>query len=1399
MIREAPSCSEAWCRKGEIENSLGKIERYYSWAECNNLTNDNISSYTNINQFLRADAAYPAAWRLRANITDKLKDPQKKIETYYSLANYYNLSNDLPRALRNIDIFLAANATYPAAWRLRANITDKLKDPQKKIETYYSLANYHVLSNDLPKAMQNTDKILAANPDNSDAWSLRANISEKLEYPHNKTEAYYFMAKYYNLSSNSVGALRSIDNFLNDTYQKNITQFINTRDNFSETLSKAWELRGYNLERENEAEINFSCAYALYYRNDSSNALNLLDNFSNETNDTRDTLYLRGLINLRKDKNKTAQAADLFEQALASNRSTLKNINIFNSPTYYKIIGDCLINAGKNASNLNMMSKGYHYTAKHYYLLDLLKPANQDINTSIEMNFSNHDAWQLRGDILNKSNSDAANYCFAFSRYLQKNWFDALRYTNETNMDKYIDTWILKGWIFEKDGYLKSSYWAFNNSTRKTGTIFQGKNESLSTAYLGLGRMELLYNKDYSKALDNFGRSLEKNATKFDAWINIGVALFNNGRIEEAQSIFNFPFNTTTKVNKDEFYWNREAEILASKGWFNASLSPLDNATNKTQFRRAWYNKGLAKINLEMYEAAIQDLDNAISIPPGNDADDKNITAKAWMNKAVANSSLKRYDDALVDVDHSIELNSSNETLADAYYTKGLILLNLKQPAEANQSFSKALSFNKSNPKALNGLGRALAMKGDLQGALKYYSQCISIDKNNEQAWIDKGNAERLLDMEGESLISYHKALDAIKHNRARIWCDIGNARQKLLQNDQKNLTNILYAFNKSIELDGSFADPYYNKSLILSDIDPGKAHSVLDQAEKNNPSLSNSPKFNYLRGLIYYNQGNNNSSIKSLIRSYSESHYDINVLILITKIKDYQYKIKNSKDLNESTDKGVLLSILESIKNIKKSNSKEYATPTFGDLNLMLEKLNQSKNVESNLSLAIAGSEYNLKLTDDAIQNYIRARQMSELVEKGDFDQTSMGILYILAVVAILLEFIYFLFIIFRLAKVKFGWLPILTNSIGFLAFNLLLSSIFDISRALWSLLIEAIFLFLLLAYIYKFAGRNGLPKMENAIERVLFRQIQLREFHYSLFLFILLVASLLLLMYITTLSSDSSLITLNGFIMLRYLMALILLVSIPVIVVPIGLTIASGEVSHEMRKLFSMAQIVYIAICAVPLSWIFWSFGKPVGFSETITVEDKTITLPWYTITLIVLFIIAFVYPYYKGHREYKRRILEMLKKQEKWMANAKEIADKSNSPNYSELIEEIEKESENGFLELNDEDSASKVRQISPQIIKELDLNPSLRILGSSDSSDNENHTRIDPFDALKKQVSDLKSVESNRTSVWKGYLPIFIAPTITIAISLIVPWMGIPIDQGNLSQMIIDAVSQTTIAP
>jgi hypothetical protein len=1049
--------------------------------------------------------------------------------------------------------------------------------------------------------------------------------------------------------------------------------------------------------------------------------------------------------------------------------------------------------------------------------------------------------------------------------------------------------------------------------------------------------MEVLYNHtNYEYALKDFNLSLEHNATKFDAWINIGSALFNMGKIEEAQSIFNYDFDTTTNITKNEIYYNKKAEILASKGWYDASLSSLNDSFNRTKsYRRAWYNKGLAEINLKDNKNAIQDLDHALSLASGNDVDGKNITAKAWMNKAVANSSLHKYYDALIDVEHSIELNPSNETQIDAYYTKGLILLSLKQATEANQSFSMAININKSNPnpEALHGVGRARAMKNDLQGALLCYGKCTSADKNNEQAWIDKGTAEKLLGLKGESLISFHKALDAIKRNRARILCDIGYAWQRL-PNDQRNLTKIkdnnydLDRFNESIELDGSLADAYYNKSSVLFDRDPKnstKALSILNQTPNINSSLVNDPKFNYLFGkiLLKGNEKDKDNAYNRLIQSYNEAPYDINVLILLANNNNYKSKIYNSTILKG--DKNSLIKILNSIKNIKESKSREYATPTISDLKLMLEKLNQSKKVESNLLLAIADSEYNLSLTNDAIQNYIKVRQTSESDEMDNIGKTIIKDLYLLSFI---LGLLYFILIILNLAEAKFVRLLILSNSIGFLALDYLLSRNFDASRAMWSLIVQCIIFstsILFLIVIFKCRERKLLSMSEMALRNVVIGQIQCRKLFLLSFSFVLLSASLVFFY-----PREMEIINLNSFVIIRYFMALALMILILATVVPIGLALASGKVSNDLRRFFSVAQVTYIAICAVPLSWLFWSLGEPIGFQDIIAIEDKTIPIPWYTVTLLILFSLAFIYPYFKGYNEYNRWTSNTLDTLKELITEAEKSIndrDKSIDRKCSDLIDKIEKESKNEFPELgklNDNDPMIIIPQISQEIAeltkesickhnfhnvdlmdqislkdpsckdpfaalkkqitdlesKEINMSgisyygchseynswilnmltkqkgwvseaenlinytdkfcrkcsdlindiekgfekefPELRKANSNDTmfpqisqeiaelakeSKSEHNFHIgdpmdqmsskDPFAELKKLISDLDPKEIDRSVVWTGYVSVLIAPAIALVISLIAPLMGIPMDQGNLSQLITNAVSQTTI--
>ncbi len=1344
------------------------------------------------------------------------------------------------------------------AWHARKCISDCLKNPTGSQigssfldDAYYSDANYYIYYPENKSTLANEsiskidlDKTNYSEPEKySPIWKLKADIQKKL----GMIEANYSYAIYYELSKDA-NYNKSAFDFLNQVY------FEDKTDNKTDMILKpervrVWEIMGNN--ENNLSKKSFYYAYSNYTGDNLNNAINIINNTTNKT--FRDFWYLRGLI-YRNMSEFLQEAAKSFESALLGDN--ISNISTFNLSRCYIYLGECLIKIGEKSGNQSKISEGYYYQAEGYNISNK-SMIMECINKSISNNSRNFRAWELRGKILKISYQDASNYCFAYSKYLQGDLKEADNFLTKVDLDNYIDKWILKGMISEGDLDNISSYSAYTNATKKSIILFNDTsiNELYSSANLRLGRLDVL-SGNYTRAKEYFYKSLTNNSSKYDTWIDIASALFYMGEFEEAQNIFNFSFNTSKILNKDtELYWNKKGEILASRGWYNASLLCFNNSTNKNQyFKRAWYNKGLAKINLKNFEGAIKDLDNATVVDSGNETDDKDIRAKAWMNKGIANSSLKRYSDALIDVDEAIRINPPDDNiLADAYYTKGLFLLDLEQPVEANLSFSESLRFgnSKSKSKAFYGLGRATAKKGDYQRALRYYSKAIEIDANNEQAWIDKGKTEQLVNMYAESLISFHNALDAIKRNRARIWCDLGYARL-MLPNDQKELCKIGFIksdsdpFNKSLDLDKHLIDSYYNKSnILINSGDYKTALTVLKQAEKFDKNLTNKSKFNYKLGLIYL-KDDKESSFNALIKSYNESKFNIDVLYILYN------NFRNESDSCNYINK----SILNSMEDIRQSTQKESAASTIADLKLLQQKLNQSNKLESDVLLNIADSKYHLNLTDDAIQSFITARQKSIL--------QGAEIIYLNLVSSIYWLFMtvgiyYILLMLLNIVDLKLVWLLVVSNSIGFSAFAYLLSIFFDASRALWSLILQGfIFLCVLSFFLFVFNYREWkwMDRAEAALKDLIFERINHCKLLYISIFIIILISFMVPIISMQIQSDKGNIINTYGFNIVRNIMFSILGLLIPITTIPLGLALASGRVDSDLRKILAAAQFGYLSVSSVPLVWLFWSYGMPIAFPTKIPIEDEIINLPLYSITLSILFFIAFVYPYFIGQKKYNHILSDILSKQEDWIASAEK------SPNdiknlietiYREMIRVVEwffgnkmfcvsKGHLNAFYKSNGiedvQNSTNKYLELKEMLSKErlwdeddikakllLNSQKIIQIANENKDRDNLSHLKdntiikpssvplkisvnfgelnnnfvfenphlIDPFASLKKEISDCKSKAMSSSALWPSYITIFMSPVITLAISWIVSIMRIPVDKGDLTQLISNAVS------
>ncbi|MFQ5737278.1 MAG: tetratricopeptide repeat protein, partial [Thermodesulfobacteriota bacterium] len=111
-------------------------------------------------------------------------------------------------------------------------------------------------------------------------------------------------------------------------------------------------------------------------------------------------------------------------------------------------------------------------------------------------------------------------------------------------------------------------------------------------------------------------------------------------------------------------------------------------------------NRGIALGSSGRFEAAIEDLTEAVSIEPG--------MRMAWYNRALATSALGRYREAIADLTRAIEIDPG---YAEAYHNRGVAHANLAQYGEAIEDFKSSVAIRPSAAAYMN-LATAYRMAG---------------------------------------------------------------------------------------------------------------------------------------------------------------------------------------------------------------------------------------------------------------------------------------------------------------------------------------------------------------------------------------------------------------------------------------------------------------------------------------------------------------------------------------------------------------------------------------------------------------------------------------------------------------------------------------------------------------
>ena len=205
-----------------------------------------------------------------------------------------------------------------------------------------------------------------------------------------------------------------------------------------------------------------------------------------------------------------------------------------------------------------------------------------------------------------------------------------------------------------------------------------------------------------------------------------------------------------------------KGKVLSKLGHYDSAIQAYDEAIRinpqlviriTPQLAEAWYNKGdVYDMPLVAYDKVIAAYDKVIELDPQN--------VEAWKNKGDALDNLGRYDEAkqaydkvIAAYDKAIELDP-NDT--DTWYHRGNAFEGLGKYDEAVRSFNNAgdlgIEIN------IVAIGKDRYDSGEYAVAIKYYDEAIKQDPKDENAWIKKAAALRMLHRNKEAEAAYAKA-----------------------------------------------------------------------------------------------------------------------------------------------------------------------------------------------------------------------------------------------------------------------------------------------------------------------------------------------------------------------------------------------------------------------------------------------------------------------------------------------------------------------------------------------------------------------------------------------------------------------------------------------------------------
>lgn len=294
-------------------------------------------------------------------------------------------------------------------------------------------------------------------------------------------------------------------------------------------------------------------------------------------------------------------------------------------------------------------------------------------------------------------------------------------------------------------------------------------------------------NQQYAEAIENYTHAIKLKPDYAEAYSNRGGLKVECGENESALEDINkaIEFNPNAVLA----YSNRGA-IHQKAGDIDSALADFDKAIElDPAYATGYLNRGITKHDYDN-EGALADYNKAIELNPrfGN----------AYINRGNLRDRMGDLLGALADHENAVALTNNRESLAIAYYNRGVTHQRLDNLEQAIQDFSKTIELNPQNFESYLNRGVTKYNLGFRQAALADYDDCLEIKPDFAAAYNNRGIVKSELGDSQGAIADYSKAIE-LDPDFAAAYNNRG--REKMILNDYENA---IADFSKILDMEPS-------------------------------------------------------------------------------------------------------------------------------------------------------------------------------------------------------------------------------------------------------------------------------------------------------------------------------------------------------------------------------------------------------------------------------------------------------------------------------------------------------------------------------------------------------------------------------------------------------------------